>query len=225
MSGPADDPTRRLGDRSTDDPTRRLDGDSGAHDPTRRLERPGAPPADPRLREPAPEEEPRGRGGRDAVVGLIGVLLGVVLALVVVALGTRGPAADGDLAAAQQRATALEAELAERDAQIAELEARLAEAEAAAGARAEDVEAQRQALQERATALDDRAAGLDQRQAAVEERERRLAEREAAEQPGTPAAPDEPEGGGRPQIDVEEAQNAIERLLDRIRELFGADGE
>lgn len=207
------------------EPTRRLPGAGVAAEPTQRLE---PPVSASRPGEPAPAQEERGRAGRDAVAGLIGAIVGIVLALLVVALGTRGPDDTAELAAAQQQIEGLEAELADRDATLAELEARLAEAEAAAGQRDEDIDAQRRALEDRAAALDDRAAGIDQREAAVEARERELAQREAAQQ-GTDEPPADGDDGGSgiglPDVDLEQAETAVERFLERIRELFrGADG-
>jgi hypothetical protein len=183
----------------------------------------------------APEADQRPRRGRDVALVLIGSVLGFLLAFLVVAWGTSGR--DAEVAepdpAQQERIEALEAELEGRDAQIADLESQLAEAEAAAGDRDADIEAQRQALDERTVALDqrassleDRAAALDRREAELDQRETQLDEREAAlDDAETVPPPDDGSDGtdggiDLPEIDTGEVENVIERILERLRDLF-----
>jgi hypothetical protein len=189
----------------------------------------------------AVEEEPEGRRGRDLAFGVGGLVLGFLIAVIVIALGTSDRTPEGEAAVGTERIEELEAGLAERDAAIAELEAQVAEAQAAAGASDADAEAQRQALDERAQALDDRVdaidgrstaldqreAELEQRQAELDQRERDLADREQqAEEPGdggeTDGGGDGDDGGEGllPDLDTEEVETIIDRLLDRIRDLF-----
>jgi len=176
----------------------------------------------------APAEEPEAAGrGKQVAIGVISVLAGFILAFILIAIFTGGDDAvvDPGLAASEERIAALEAELADRDLQIEELEARLAEAEAAVGESDADIAAQRQALDERATALDQRAIALDEREVALDQREAAIAERE--QQAETDPAPSEPEpdpedDGGLtpPEIDEEEVENIVNRVLERLRDLF-----
>ncbi|HSK23763.1 MAG TPA: hypothetical protein VK906_11330 [Egicoccus sp.] len=188
------------------------------------------------------EEERRERRKRDLLLGLVGALVGFLLAFVIVALST-DDGEGGEVVAADERVGALESDLGERDARIEELEAQLAEAEAAAGDRDEDVAAQQQALDERSAALDERNEQADQRGERLDERERALNEREQqldqreqaieqreSESGDAPAEGDPPadgDGGGVNLPDLpdvpsgEEVDNFVESVLDRIRNLFG----
>jgi hypothetical protein len=178
--------------------------------------------------DPDPDEPGRDRR-RDLAFGAGGLLLGFLLAFLVIALGTsdRG---DGEVAAADERVEELEFELEERDARISALEAQVAEAEAAAGESDADVEAQRQALEERSQALDDRvdriderSLALDRREAELDEREQALAEREQqVDEPadGDGADTDGDNGGLLPELDTDEVETFIDRILERIRDLF-----
>jgi len=227
-----DEPTRRV--TPTDGPPRSRDDDPTAVMGSVPSETGESGPVTP----PSDEEEapPRNRL-REVVIGLGGAVLGFALAFVIVALSTSGAdelTGDGAVAELEDaRAT-----IAERDARVAELEAELAEAEAAAGDRDEDVAAQREALEDRSAALDQREQALEEREAAIADREAEVAAREEAveqseQEPedGGSGDPD-PEDGGTPDdggdgivdlpdVDEEEVSNAIERLLDRIRGLFG----
>lgn len=186
---------------------------------------PGPPP------QPDDERPPR-RWGKGAALVLLGIVLGFVAAFVVVALGTEdaSPTA-GPSEAAMQRIQALEAEVAERDATITDLEAQLEEAGAEAGQADEAIAAQREALDSRAEELDARASALNEREQAladreraVEEREQQLAAREQELEEGGPSDGEEPsdEGGGLdlPELDDEQVEGIVDRVLDRIRELF-----
>ena len=171
-----------------------------------------------------PEEpEPSGRG-KQVAIGVISGLIGFILAFVLIAIftGDDDAAVDPGLAASQERIDVLEAELADRDLQIEELEARLAEAEAAVGESDADIEAQRQALDERATALDQRATALDEREIALDQREAAIAEREQQAEVDPPPAPDPGDNGGLtpPEFDDEQVENIVNRVLERLRELF-----
>ncbi|MEX2550179.1 MAG: hypothetical protein WD638_08120 [Nitriliruptoraceae bacterium] len=224
-----DDPTRRMA------PEGRPDRDRG-QDPTEVLG--SVPPAG---EDPAPpaapgedgEEEPPHNRLREIAIGLGGAVLGFALAFVIVALSTSGedelPADAGAAELEEAQAT-----IDERDARVAELEAQLAEAEAAAGDRDEDLVAQREALDDRSTALDEREQALDEREAAVAAREAEVAAREeAVEQAEQDSDAGEVDGGETddgddgdggidlPDVDDEEVSNAIERLLEQIRGLFG----
>jgi hypothetical protein len=197
---------------------------------------PDGEPLDGPAEEQVVAAEPEGRRGRDLAFGVGGLVLGFLIAVIVIALGTSDRTAGGE-PADSERIQELEAGLAERDAAIGELEAQVAEAQAAAGATDADAEAQRQALDERAqaldarvdaidersTALDQREAQLDQRQSELDQREADLAERERqTEQPadGGETDGDEDGEGLLPDLDTEEVETIIDRLLDRIRELF-----
>jgi hypothetical protein len=171
----------------------------------------------------APDEPGRDRR-RDLAFGAGGLLLGFLLAFVIIALGTNDRG-DGGVAAADERVEELEFELEERDARIGALEAQVAEAEAAAGESDADIEAQRQALEERSQALDDRvdriderSMALDRREAELDDREQALAERE--QQADEPTDGDGENGGLLPDLDTEEVETFIERILERIRDLF-----
>ena len=170
------------------------------------------------------EPEEPGRGKRVAI-GLISGLAGFILAFIVIAIFTGDDEAmvDPGVAAAEERIEALEAELADRDLQIEELQARLDEAEAALGESDADIEAQREALDERATALDQRASALDEREIALDQWEAAIAEREQqADVDPAPADPDPGENGGLtpPEFDEDELENIVNRVLERLRELF-----
>jgi hypothetical protein len=178
----------------------------------------------------AAADEPDRDRRRDLAFGAGGLLLGFLLAFLIIALGTsdRG---DGEVAAADERVEELEFELEERDARIGALEAQVAEAEAAAGESDADIEAQRQALEERSQALDDRvdriderSLALDRREAELDEREQTLAEREQqADEPADgdgDADPDGENGGLLPDLDTDEVETFIDRILERIRDLF-----
>ena len=218
------------------DPTRQLPAQPGGHRPGESWEAevparsaasgessphgadgPGAPPG---------EQDPSGRG-KQLAIAVISGLVGFILAFILIAIFTGGEDAtvDPGLAASQERIDALEAELADRELQIEELEARLAEAEAAAGESDADIEAQRQALDERAVALDERANALDEREVALDQREAAIAEREqqadADPSPEEPA-PDPGDNGGLtpPQFDDEQVENIVNRVLERLRDLF-----
>ncbi len=231
-----DQPTPRGPDDAADDPTRATTPDqteqmapaTGAGQPWEGVAQPraDAPSQPPPPGEGDPHEqgldddEPPKRPGRDTAFALGGLIVGVIIAFIVIALGSGDPvdepaAPDEELEA---RVEALEAELEERDAQISDLEAQLAEAEAAAGERDEDIAAQQEALDERATGLDQRAEQLDQREAALDEREAALEEREAeADEPADdPDDPDDPTDEL-----VEDAETIIDEILERIRGLFG----
>ncbi len=221
MSGPehpGDDPTRRIDPEERDatrpvagsewgrsaDATRRIDPvEGGAADRAEAAEQP---------HETAPGEPGRGRHGRGALVatGIMGLLVGVVAAFLLFALGTSDPTED---MAAQERITELEIQLEEREAEIAELEARLAEAEAAAGERDADLEQQRDALEERSRVLDDRQQALDERQAALDDREATIADREARVREA------EEDGDGL-ELDEETARTIVDRIVDTIRDLL-----
>ncbi len=227
-----DEPTRRV--TPTDGPSRDRDDD-----PTAVLGSVSSEPgeSDPATLPPDEEEEPQRNRLRDIAIGLGGAVLGFALAFVIVALSTSG----ADELTGEEAAVELEdaqATIAERDARVAELEAELAEAEAAAGDRDEDVVAQREALEDRSAALDQREQALEDLEAAIADREAEVAAREEAvdqaEQggdsggagDGDPGDGGTPDGGGDgiidlPDVDEEEVSNAIERLLDRIRGLFG----
>ena len=182
---------------------------------------PGTRPGDELEEEPEPEKRP----GRDATFALIGLIVGVIVAFIIIALGS-GDAVDEvaeeDPAAAAQ-VEELEAQVEERDAQIEDLEAQLAEAEAAAGERDEDIQAQQDALDDRAEGLDQRAAQLDEREAALNEREAAIEQREAeADQPAD--EPDDGNGNGLDTDDLtEDAETIIDEVLSRIRDLFGGN--
>jgi hypothetical protein len=180
--------------------------------------------------EDEPVEEPD-RRKRDLAFGIGGLLLGFLIAVVVIALGTSDRGADGEVAAADERIEALEAEVDERDARIDALEAQVAELEAAAGASDADAEAERQALNERSQALDERveriderSQALDRREAELEERERQLDEREQQTDQPADAEPGGDTGDGGegilPELDTDQVETFIDRLLDRIRDLF-----
>ena len=174
---------------------------------------------------PPDESRTSGRGKRVAI-GVISGLAGFILAFIVIAIFTGDDEAvvDPGIAAAEERIEALEAELADRDLQIEELEARLDEAEAAIGESDADIEAQREALDERATALDQRASALDEREVALDQREAAIAEREQqADVDPAPADPDpDPDDNGLtpPQFDEDQVENIVNRVLERLRELF-----
>ncbi len=226
-----------------DEPTRSVTPTEGPgrdrnEDPTAVLGSVSSDPgeSDPYTLPPDPDEEPLRNRLREIVIGLGGAVLGFALAFVIVALSTSG--ADeltGDEAAVELEEA--QATIAERDARVAELEAQLAEAEAAAGDRDEDLVAQLEALEERSSALDQREEALADLEAAIADRDAEVAAREEAveqaEQEGVtggsgdgdPGDGGTPDGDGGmidlPDVDEEEVSNAIERLLDRIRGLFG----
>lgn len=177
---------------------------------------------DPATRPEGPEESGR---GRQVAIGLISGLIGFILAFIMIAIftGDEDGTVDPGLAASQERIDALEAELADRDVQIEELEARLAEAEAAVGESDADIEAQREALDARAGALDERANALDEREVALDQREAAIAEREQqadADPPPTDPEPGENGGLTPPEFDDEQVENIVNRVLERLRELF-----
>jgi peptidoglycan hydrolase CwlO-like protein len=191
---------------------------------------------DPYSADPLPVAEESGRG-KQIAIGAISALLGFILAFVVIALFTDDDAPvvdDSQLAEAQEQIEELEAEVADRDLQIEELEARLADAEAAIGESDADLEAQREVLNEIAAAQDEREQTLNEREQALNEREQGLDEREAAiadreaegdSAPTEPEAP--PDGDGEsdggltpPDIDEEEVENIVNRVLERLRDLF-----
>ncbi len=227
-----DEPTRRVtpsdgpGPDRNDDPTAVLGSVS-----------PETGEGDPANSPSAEDEVPPRNRLREIVIGLGGAVLGFALAFVIVALSTSGADELSDDGAVAELEDA-QATIAERDARVAELEAELAEAEAAAGDRDEDLVAQREALEDRSAALDQREQVLDEREAAIADREAEVAAREeAVEQAEQDRESDgsgdgdagdggTPDGGGDgiidlPDVDEEEVSNAIERLLDRIRGLFG----
>jgi uncharacterized protein HemX len=174
--------------------------DVGRTDPdaTRRLEdRPAGTPGQ------VDHADPPRRRGRDLLFVLVGVVLGLAIALVVVALMT-GDEAD-QVPEAEARVEHLEAEVADRDARIADLETRLAEAEAAAGGREQDIEEQRRALDARAAVLDEWSDALTEREAALAERERVLGTFPDLEVPG---------------LDDEVVDNIVERILEQLRGWF-----
>ena len=211
--GSENDPTRRIpAEPTSGQRDSRYDRAPGDDRDAWQRERGAADPVQP------PGRPPR-RRGRDIGMWVFGAVIGFVVAFLVVALGT-DEAADGDAAAAS-RIEALEADLDDRDAQIEELEARLAEAEAAAGDRAEDVQAQRDALDERAVALDGRAEALAEREEALDQRESDLADREAAVD--EPPADDDADNGGLPDIDSDDVDTVVDRVLEQLRDLFGGD--
>ena len=240
---PENEPTRRI------DPPGRGSGSSQGPDATRRIEppppgadtsgwdsshRPWEATSDPtrgayrpgRDRPEPPEAEPPSQARR-WLFGLLGALLGFMLAFLVIAISTDDEG-DGAELAGQERIEALETELAERDAQMEALQARLDEAEAAAGERDEDLEAQRQALDERAGALDERSAALDEREAALDERETAIEERERdVTEPSPGGEPADPAPGDGPplddvlpDVDEQTVENIVERVLDRLRNLL-----
>ena len=218
------------------DPTRQLPAQPAGHHPsepweaevparTTAPETPGqaspygAEPRDPRVEEP----EPSGRG-KQVAIGVICGLAGFILAFIVIAIftGDDDAVVDPGIAASEERIEALEAELADRDLQIEELQARLDEAEAAIGESDADIEAQREALDERAAALDQRANALDEREVALDQRDAAIAEREQqAETDPAPADPDPDDDGlTPPEFDEDDVENIVNRVLERLRELF-----
>ncbi|WP_052669002.1 hypothetical protein [Nitriliruptor alkaliphilus] len=247
-----DDRTRRVErpdpdvTRQGDDgATRRIDPPAGSSrmdaDPTRQLDPTGygdddgyvTVPNRPREgrvveEEELVEEEPPRNRARDWAIGLGGVVVGVLLAVIVAFLAGDGGTVDDQVAAAEDRIAALEAERDELAAQNDALEARVADAEAAVGEGDAALDAQRSALDDRAAALDERASALDQREAALDDREASLNDREAAIQQreaDPPAGDGEENGdeGGRielPDIDGEDVEGFFDRLFERIRDLF-----
>jgi hypothetical protein len=256
---PDPDATRQVGEPAPHDAgvTRRIEpppgagGAAGSADPTRQIDPvtgygegaygdddgyvtvPDRPPGEgeePVVDEELVEEEPARNRGRDWAIGLGGVAVGILLAVIVAFLagGDDDPLA-GDVAAAE-RIEALEAERDDLAAQNDALEARAADAEAAAGQGDADLAAQRQALDDRASALDGRASALDQREGALDDRERALDDRESALERREAEAPggggdgegDGGDGGGidLPDIDSEEVEGFFDRLFERIRDLF-----
>jgi hypothetical protein len=235
------DPTRRVDapGQHDPDPTRQLPAQPAGHQPNEPWEAEvpartagaathGSSTADdPHDPYAGPVEPGSSSRGKQVAIGVISGLVGFILAFILIAIFTGGDEATDDpgAAASQERIDALEAELADRDLQIEELEARLAEAEAAAGESDADIEAQRQALDERATALDQRAGALDEREAALDEREAAIAEREQeADAEPAPSEPDpEPDDNGGltpPEFDEEQVENIVNRVLERLRDLF-----
>jgi len=234
-------------------------GDGHDQDPTRRIPVPGDPPVsrsgyageplegEAGLRPEATsedartdldlEEEPEPRRGRDIGILLAGVLAGILLTFVVIALTTGGDTTDvGDDPAAAER----EAELAEReqrieelDARIADLDAQLAEVDGDSADRDAELAAQREALDERLAAIDARMEELDNRQAALDDRAEALDQREAAiadaeNDAGSPNGGSDggsEDDGGDGGIDLDDlgdsAEGVIERVLEEIRNLFG----
>lgn len=225
---PGNDPTRPLppqppSSSSADGTHRTWEAEVPARrsgsDPAGGAAQPGSSPSDP----------DSSGGGRKVLVGLLGAVIGFVLAFLVIALTTDEPqAADPGAGQAQERIDELETDLAARDLSIEELEAQLAEAEAAAGDSDADIEEQREALDERASALDQRADALDARETELDEREADLAEREQQaptapepdESPDSDTDPESDSGLNAPDIDEQEVENIVNRVLERLRELF-----
>lgn len=191
---------------------------------------------------PLLKEEQDKRVRRVAAIGTIaGLLVGAVVMLVVIALAGGDPEPAEEVAVDEGQAEQveelegsveeLEAAVEERDAQIEALEAQLAEAQAVIEERDAELEGLRQqagegetelaeeraALEEQRAALDSRTEALDEREQALDQREEALAEREAeppaTDSPGTDPGEDLP-------VDEEEAEALVERVLDRIRDLF-----
>lgn len=235
-------------------------GDHHGQDPTRRIEVPGDPPASRSgytgqplegeaevLHDPTTdgartdldlEEEPEPRRGRDIGLVVAGVLAGILLTFVFIALTTGGDTTDvGDDPAAAER----EAELAEREQQIEELDARIADLEAQLAEVGDDsadrdaeLTAQREALDERLAAIDARVEELDNRQSALDDRADALDRREAAitEEEADTGSPNddrdagddgEDDGGGGIDLDDigDSAEGLIDRVLEEIRNVFG----
>jgi hypothetical protein len=228
-----DDPgaTRRVDAAGSADPTQVMDPTAGDDDDGY-VTVPARTPGEPGLEDDevvvADEEEPERNRGRDWAIGLGGVVVGVLLAVIVAFLAGGDDPLDGEAAAAEQVA-ALEAERDELTARNEALEAQLVEAEAAAGRTDDDLAAQRSALDDRAGALDDRADALDDREAALNDRERSLDERESAlaererQAPGDGGGDDGGDGGVEdliPDVDADDVEGFFDRLVDRIRDLF-----
>lgn len=240
--------TRRLPpDRSQDqgEPGRRLDavGDSTYEDDDgyagTSTEDPYASTA---YAEDQPAEEDSGQrtsrsGWRSALLVLVGVVVGFVAALVVVALfgGDTGDteaveARDARIAELQ---TALEEAESENAALADALEQREEELEAAldaADSATDDIEAQQEALSERAETLDEREETLEERAEALDQREQALdqGEQQPAEGGEDDADPAPAEDSGvlpdtdidLPDLDEEDAEALVDRVIDRLRELF-----
>ena len=247
--GPAPpDPTRRV-DPVDPGATRRIDPDdpgvtrrvdpSGSADPTQAIPAtglgdddgytvvPNRPPGEGR---PVDEElivddrEPERSRGRDWAIGLGGVAAGILLAIIVAFAAGGDEPVDDQVAAAQEQVAELEAERDALQAENEALEARASDAEAAVGAGDADLDAQRQALDQREAQLDERDGSLNQRESGLDDRERQLDEREASIDQGGPGdgSGDGSGDGGidLPDIDADEVEGFIDRIMDRIRSLF-----
>ena len=129
---------------------------------------------------------------------------------------------------------ALQAQIADRDAQIAQRDAQIAQLTAQ---QADDAAAQDQAAAEREQALQEREAALAEREAALNARDAELAAREQAVAAREQAVADAEAAGGQdggialpnvdlPEVDLpspDEARNAFDRFLDRLRDLLRID--
>lgn len=214
------------------DPTGRQ---SDAQQPTQRIEAPGASWHD--ASSPDPSQEHRSeltpRRGRDAAFVALGAVLGALLSVIGIAVGTSSDGRTGD-----ERVEELEAALAERDAQLEErdtelegLRARL-EDEQDTDAREAELEERRDSLDERASALDERASELDRREVELDQRQRELQQSsDTSESSGTSdSGSDNGEGDMDEEADgdgaqdgslTEQAQNVVDRIVEEIRQLLG----
>lgn len=190
-----------------------------------------------RVAEPLPGGPAEPSGGIPTFAVVLWTVVGVLIGAVAVLLLLPEPEATvvgADPAAVQEALSDAEARLADSQARVAELEARVAQLEAEQAQAPEEVEA---AVAERSERLDEREAELNAREDALDEREAALDAREAALAEQEAQAGQEPGDDGTiplpdleqldlPQMEIPEAaadqaQNALERLWDRLRRLFG----
>ncbi len=239
--------TRRLDPREVSRLERPDRGWSAADHPDDRYASAEEEPVEQEWSTPAPEG-PRGRQWSTPAVVLwsvVGLLVGAILALLLLPdEAATVPAGDPAAEALAEAQTALgqgEALLAERDRTIGELNAGIAERDAAIAdrdariaelteqlARAAEAPDQpadtaaEQALAERSAALDARETALVERAAALDAREAAVAAREAAADDGGVPPLDLP--SELPDVDlptVEEGRGVLERLRDRLLDIFG----
>lgn len=239
--------TRRLDPREVSRLERPDRGWSAADHPDDRYASVEEEPVEQEWSTPAPEG-PRGRQWSTPAVVLwsvVGLLVGAILALLLLPdEAATVPAGDPAAEALAEAQTALgqgEALLAERDRTIGELNAGIAERDAAIAdrdariaelteqlARAAEAPDQpadtaaEQALAERSAALDARETALVERAAALDAREAAVAAREAAADDGGVPPLDLP--SELPDVDlptVEEGRGVLERLRDRLLDIFG----
>lgn len=239
--------TRRLDPREVSRLERPDRGWSAADHPDDRYASAEEEPVEQEWSTPAPEG-PRGRQWSTPAVVLwsvVGLLVGAILALLLLPdEAATVPAGDPAAEALAEAQTALgqgEALLAERDRTIGELNAGIAERDAAIAdrdariaelteqlARAAEAPDQpadtaaEQALAERSAALDTRETALVERAAALDAREAAVAAREAAADDGGVPPLDLP--SELPDVDlptVEEGRGVLERLRDRLLDIFG----
>ena len=202
------------------DPTRRIPAQPDPDDPHSASGAPHRGGADDTWSAPGtgdgePPEQPTS-GRRSTAMLVLGAVLGAIITVFVIALGTSSPepepAADAEIASLQAELDDRDAQLAERDAEIAELRARLEGEDADAAARAAELDERRDALDERATSLDERAAELDRREAELDAREAEIRRDEEGTDPV-----DDPDDDDL----SEEVDTIVERVLEEIRQLFG----